>query len=141
MPRLSLGIEWNPRGDDTSLLANLVALKETERRPAVILGTSSDRIGTPDGEAYFVTLSKGLPALRGWSLAPYVGASYGTFEDELRAIGGLHVRPPRTNFSSTLIHDGKELHPTLEYRIRDRHVVSLLWVATEELGVSYSVAF
>ncbi len=34
--------KWQP-------LANLVALTETPRRPALIIGTSSDRIGTPFG--------------------------------------------------------------------------------------------
>lgn len=113
---------------------------ETDRRPALILGTSSDRIGTPEGQSYYATLSKDLEATTGLPVAPYVGAAYGTYENDLRAVGGLRLRFPR-GFSSTLIHDGKELHPTAGYRFRERHVVSLLWVALEDFGVSYNVAF
>jgi hypothetical protein len=139
-PRLSLGIEYNPRARKASALANLVVMTETERRPALIAGTSSDRIGTPEGEAYFLTLSKNLMSVTGWPVSPYVGASYGTYEDELEAIGGVHALLGR-GFETTIIHDGKELHPTLGYRFRQRHVLTLLWVATEDLGVSYSVVF
>lgn len=120
-------------------LANWVAVTETERRPALMFGISSDRIGTPDGEAYFFTLSKDLEGLTGWPVAPYVGAAYGTFEDDLRAVGGLRVRFGR-GFASTVIHDGKALHPTLEYRL-GRHAFSALWVDTRDLGLAYSVVF
>ncbi len=140
MPTLSLGIEYNPKADDVSPLANWVALAESRSRPAVIVGTSSDRIGTPEGQAYFVTLSKDLRSVNGWPLAPYAGVSYGTFDDRARVIGGLHARLGR-GFSTTVIWDGVELHPTLEYRFLDRHALSLLWVATESLGVAYSSVF
>lgn len=106
-----------------------------------MLGTSSDRIGTPDGQAYYLTLSKDLSTVGGGPFAPYVGAAYGTFEDKLRLIVGVHVRIPRSGLASTLIHDGVNFHPTLEYRFGERHVLTLLWVATEDLGIAYSVAF
>ena len=140
IPRLSVGVEYNPRPDDKSVLANAVVMGETERRPALMLGTSSDRIGTPEGQSYFATLSKDLEAAIGWPVAPYLGAAYGTYENDLRAVGGLRIRFER-GFSSTLIHDGKELHPTVSYRFRQRHAFSLLWVALEDVGVSYNVAF
>ncbi len=142
MPRLSLGVEYNPRADSKSALANLVAVTETARRPAVIFGTSSDRIGTPEGQAYYVTVSKDLSTIwRRWPVSPYVGVAYGTYEDDTRAIGGLHLRAPGTGFASTLIHDGKNFHPTVEYRFAERHVISALWVDTQHVGLAYSVAF
>ena len=141
IPRLSFGIEYNPRADDTSPLANFVAITETRRRPALMFGTSSDRIGTPEGQSYYFTLSKDLSTVNGWPVAPYVGAAYGSFEDEIKGIVGLHVRLPGTGFSSTMIHDGKNFHPTLGYRFLERHVVSLLWVDTDDIGFAYSVAF
>ena len=91
VPRLSLGVEFNPRADEIGPLANWVAVTETRRRPALMFGLSSDRIGTPDGEAYFFTLSKDLESLTGWPIAPYIGGAYGTFEDEFNMIGGLRV--------------------------------------------------
>ena len=140
VPRFSLGLEWNPKAESGSPLANWLAVPEKKRRPAVIFGTSSDRIGTPDGQAYYVTLSKDLSAVTRWPISPYVGAAYGTYEDKLRAMGGVYIRLP-ANFASTLIYDGVHLHPTLDYRFRDRHVFTLLAVAAEDLGVSYSIAF
>lgn len=139
VPRFSLGVEYNPRVDEVGPLATLVAVTETERRPALIFGTSSDRIGTPDGQAYFATLSKDLESTTGLPLAPYAGVSYGTFDDRLRGIGGLRWRITES-LSSTAIWDGEELHPTVEYR-RGRHAFSLLWVATEDIGLAYSVVF
>ena len=68
-PRFTAGVEYNPLAGKVSPLANLVALTETHLRPALILGTSSDRIGTPSGQSFYVTLSKnvkhytGLPLL------------------------------------------------------------------------------
>ncbi len=140
LPRLSLGVEYNPRADSASPLANWVALTETSRRPAVVFGSSSDRIGTPSGQAYYVTVSKDIEERTDLPLAPYVGVAYGTFEDTLRAIGGLRIRFGR-GWASTLIYDGRNLHPTLERRFRQRHVLTLLWVATEHVGASYSIAF
>lgn len=139
-PRFSFGVEWNPKAESGSALANWLAMPEKKRRPAMIFGTSSDRIGTPDGQAYYVTLSKDLSTINRWPISPYVGVAYGTYEDKWRAIGGMHIRLP-ASFSSTLIHDGVNFHPTLEYTLRERHVFSLLFVATEDLGISYSVAF
>ena len=105
-----------------------------------MFGTSSDRIGTPDGQAYYFTLSKDLSTVNDWPIAPYVGAAYGTYDNKLRAMGGLYIRLPR-NFASTLIYDGVNFHPTLEYRFRERHVFTLMAVAVEDLGLSYSIAF
>lgn len=140
IPRLSLGIEWNPRADDVSPLVNLVAASETAKTPALMFGTSSDRIGTPEGQAYYFTVSKDLSTVNGWPISPYVGASYGTFENDLRAIGGMYVRFPR-RFGSTLIYDGKNTHLAAEYNFLQRHTVSVLWVDLEEPGVAYAVAW
>jgi hypothetical protein len=139
--RLGLGIEWNPKADSTSPLANWLALPEKKKRPALILGTSSDRIGTPEGQAYYATLSKDLSTVNGWPVAPYAGVAYGSYEDRWRAIGGVYLRIPETGFASTLIYDGVNFHPTLEYRFGERHVLTLLWVDTRDLGLSYSIAF
>src|SRR6188474_2396758 len=60
LPTLSLGVEYNPRADDVGPLLNWLALPETHERPAIILGTSSDRIGTPSGRSYYITASKSM---------------------------------------------------------------------------------
>ena len=139
LPRLSLGVEYNPNADEVGPLANVVAVTETQRRPALIFGTSSDRIGTPDGRSYFGTLSKNVEPWLGAPIAPYAGLAYGTFDDELRVIGGVWGGLGK-RFAGTLIWDGVNLHPTVDY-VHGRHVFSAIWASLESPGVAYSIAF
>lgn len=98
---------------------NWRVVDETGRRPALILGTSSDRIGTPSGRAYYATLSKDLEEWTGLRVAPYVGTSYGEFEDEWELIGGLRIRWT-ADWSSTHLWDGVNLHHILDRSFADR---------------------
>lgn len=113
-PRVRLGVEWNPAGEDIGPLANIIAVTETSSRPALILGTSSDRIGTPRGRAFFATLSKDIEQWTDLPVAPYVGVSYGQFDDQTRPIGGLLIRWSET-VSSIHSHDGVNVHSFLEW--------------------------
>jgi hypothetical protein len=136
---LQIGVEWNPLAEKVSPLANWRMLSETESRPAIILGTSSDRIGTPSGQSYYLTISKDVSPWLRLPLAPYVGVAYGTYEDKARALGGLNMYCP-ASLSSLSIFDGVTVHPTLSWS-RDRHTVSFVLAHGEDPGVSYSVVF
>ena len=57
-PKLQLGLEYNAAIGELDLRGNWFIQPETDNRPGVIAGFSSDRIGTPYGKMYFVTLSK-----------------------------------------------------------------------------------
>jgi len=114
-------------------------LSETKSRPALIIGTSSDRIGTPDGQSFYVTLSKNLAEQLKLPIAPYVGVAYGTFEDELLAIGGLSVKLTN-NLSSLFVFDGVHLHSVINYAWNN-HTFSLVMVRSKDPGFSYSIAF
>lgn len=140
VPRLSLGVEWNPNADEVGPLANLVAVREGPRRPTVMLGISSDRIGTPDGTAYFGLVSKDLEALTGVPIAPYAGASYGTFDDTLRPIGGVRARFP-AGVSAVAMHDGVNVHLAVDVSLPARQTLTLLWVDLRDPGIAYSIAF
>lgn len=137
--RLSVGIEYNPLAGKVSPLANFVLLTETSKRPAVILGTSSDRIGTPSGQSFYGTLSKDLERETGLPIAPYVGVTYGTYEDRFRPIGGLNVRLGK-GFSATVLFDGVKVHPLLGYGT-GRHQLGLILVEGKRAGASYNVSF
>jgi hypothetical protein len=136
---LQVGLEWNPLAEKVSPLANWRALSETDARPAIILGTSSDRIGTPSGQSFYVTVSKDVSPWLRLPLAPYVGVAYGTYEDEARAIAGLNVYFP-AGFTSLVIYDGVKVHPTVSWS-RDRHTFSFVLAHAEDPGISYSVVF
>ena len=139
LPRLSVGVEYNPRADDVGLLANFVAITETERRPALILGTSSDRIGTPSGRSLYATVSKNLSNELKLPIAPYAGIAYSTREDRFRPIGGLNINF-RDNLSAQIVFDGVKVHPTLNY-IWGRHVFTFLLAQGRNPGASYSISF
>lgn len=137
--RLSVGIEYNPLAGKVSPLANFVAMKETEKRPALILGTSSDRIGTPSGQSFYATFSKNLERETGLPISPYFGVTYGTFENRLRPIGGLNIALPK-NFSTTILFDGVKVHPLLNYNY-NRHQFGFMLAQGKKAGFSYSVSF
>jgi hypothetical protein len=104
-----------------------------------MLGTSSDRIGTPEGQAFYATVSKDLSPQTGLPIAPYVGLAYGTYEDKARPIAGVNIAFTR-RLSSLLIFDGVHVHPTLSY-FHGRHGLSLLLVRFRDIGLSYNVRF
>ena len=138
-PRFTAGLEYNPLAGKVSPIANLVAMTETHTRPALILGTSSDRIGTPSGQSFYGTLSKSLKHHTGLPVAPYVGVAYGTFEDRARIIGGLNITISE-NWSSTILIDGVRVHPLLNYT-RGRHQFGVILERGRNLGGSYSISF
>lgn len=137
------GVEVNPLAEDVGPIANWLALPETDTRPGLILGTSSDRIGTPSGRAVYATFTKDLEAWTGLPVAPYAGVSYGTFDDEFVAIGGLRIAwTPK--LGSTSLWDGHNLHHTLDYALPSGQLLGLVLANLDEhysLGVSYSIRF
>ena len=138
-----MGLELNPLAPDVGPIANWRAVRETSSRPALVLGTSSDRIGTPHGRAFYATLSKDLSQAVGLPIAPYAGLSYGTFDDELVPIGGLVVRWSE-RISTTHLYDGENVHHLATYALDPRRSVGL--VAAEQdgeyfLGVTFSNSF
>ena len=139
LPGLSAGIEYNPKAQKVSPLANWVAISETKNRPALVLGTSSDRIGTPSGQSFYATLSKNLRRETKLPIAPYAGLAYGTYEDKLRPIGGLNIGFTE-QFTALVTFDGVHVHPLLNYSY-GRHVFSFILVRSKDPGASYSISF
>ncbi len=136
-PRLQLGIEFNPEVDEVTPLATLFLLTENERRPALFLGTSSDRIGSPEGtQSYYLTASKrfGLSPVSG-----YLSLNYSEWDAELNLPFGVVV-----HFSDALslrpMYDGAEPHLMLTWAAQ-RWSVSLLAVELEHPGISVAWGF
>jgi hypothetical protein len=138
-PRLQLGIEYNPLAHEVAPLMNLLIVTETEKRPALMLGTSTDRIGTPEGQAFFATVSKNLTNIVGLPIGPYAGVSFGTYDHRFRPIGGLTIFLPK-GFSIITTYNGVHVHPLLNFT-HGRHALSLVMVKGRQPGMSYSVRF
>lgn len=100
-PQVNIGVEYNPYAKEARPLLTLIPIKETEKRPAVIFGFSSDRIGTPKGSSFYLTASKDLSRWTGLPIAPYGGIVYGAYEKKWRPIGGLNIRI-RDNLNSLI---------------------------------------
>jgi hypothetical protein len=138
-PRFTAGVEYNPLAKKVSPLANLVVLTETHARPALIVGTSSDRIGTPSGQSFYATVSKNVEHYTRLPVSPYVGVAYGTFEDRARVIGGLNITF-NERWSSTILFDGVRVHPLLNYT-HGRHQFGVILERGRNPGASYSISF
>jgi hypothetical protein len=139
-PRAHFGVEYNPRVGEVRPLLTLIPVTETARRPAVIFGVSSDRIGTPSGTSVYLTASKDLTAATKLPIAPYAGIMYGSFQKRWRAIGGLQVRV-NDKFTSTTIFDGVKVHPTFTYNFNRHHSLTWLMIYGHKPGWSYSFSF
>ena len=138
-PRFTAGIEYNPLAGKVSPIANVVAITETHVRPALIIGTSSDRIGTPSGQSFYATVSKNLKHSTGLPISPYVGVAYGTYDDRARVIGGLNITFG-SRWSSTILFDGVRVHPLVNYT-HGRHQFGLIMERGRNPGGSYSISF
>lgn len=137
--RISLGVFGDPRAGHIGPVVNVVALKESENLPALVFGTSADRIGLPHGQAYYFTLSKDLEPKTGLPIAPYFGMSYSTYNERMRPIGGLNLNLSH-GFSSIVMYDGVNVHPVVNFQ-RRRSIFSLILVRGTHPGFAYSVSY
>lgn len=137
VPTLQLGVEYNPAAAEVGPLATWFVLTETERRPALFLGTSSDRIGSPEGtQSYYLTAAKYLPPVR---VSPYASLNYSEWDDgwnlpfgaNVELGGGVSVQP---------MYDGHRTHLLGTYAT-DRVSVTLIWAWLERAGAAVSVGF
>ena len=134
-PDLQLGVEYNPLGEDVGLLANWRVLRESKSTPAIMVGTSSDRIGTPRGRAYYMTVSKEVAD----DLGVYVGVMYGEHENKIRIPAGVSYRFD-DKWSALFAYDGVNGHPMVTYSW-DRYNLTFLMVGSKYPGLSFGVGF
>jgi hypothetical protein len=131
--RLTVGIEASPKKGEVGPLALYRVQDETADRPAVVVGTSSDRIGTPKGRAFWITASKSLERQIDFPLAPYVGLAWGDFEDEFEVLAGVRIDWSR-GISTTSLWDGENLHHQLEFEWESGWRVGVLAIEDDEDG-------
>ena len=137
VPTLQLGLEYNPVAGEVGPVATWFLLTETERRPALFLGTSSDRIGSPEGrQAYYLTTAKYLPFAR---TSPYVSLNYSEWDEALNVPFGANVELGG-GFSVRPMYDGHRTHLLGTYAT-ERASVTLLWAWLERAGAAVSIGF
>ena len=132
-----MGIEYNPEAEEFGPLFTWFLLTEEDRRPALFLGTSSDRIGSPEGtQSYYLTAAKHHPS---WPVSAYVSLNYSEWDGGFNVPFGANVELGK-GFSLQPMYDGQRSHLLLHYN-RERYGVSLLWVWLEEAGISFNLGF
>ena len=130
-------MEINPEVDEIGPLVSWFLLTESASRPGLFLGTSSDRIGSPEGEqSYFLTATKRHP---NWPVSAYISLNYSEWDDGFNFPFGVEVEIG-DSFSLRPMYDGHRTHLTLNYHGR-RYSASLLWVWLERFGVAFSTSF
>ena len=135
--RLQIGVEFNPGAQEIGPLFTLFLLTETDGRPALFLGTSSDRIGSPSGkQSYFATVSKYVPALRA---SIYGSVNYSEWDEAVNFPAGVGLEVGR-GVSIRQMYDGDRGHLLFNY-FAHRYGVSLMLVWFDTMGVSFSAGF
>lgn len=132
---LQVGVEYNPMVDQVGPLFNWRIAREGPNQPAVMIGTSSDRIGTPYGQSYYIVFSKEVVD----GLGLYAGASYSEFEDTILYPAGASFRFD-DRWGGMLIYDGRNFNPLVSYSW-DTCSLSVLLARMRHPGVSFSVGF
>ena len=136
-PTLQAGVEVNSAVGEVGPIANWFALTENDTRPAVIFGTSSDRIGSPEGkQAYYVTISKQIGQL---PIAPYFSLNYSETDRGLNVPVGASILIGN-QLVLTPMYDGHASHTVLTWSGK-RESVSLIAAWNRRFGVSFGYAF
>ena len=134
---LQLGAEFNLAATEIGPLLTWFLTTEASRRPAAFLGTSSDRIGSPEGkQAYYLTLAKHAPKL---PVSAYVSLNYSEWDEQINVPFGVTLSVG-TGVSVQTMYDGDRTHLLVHYTAT-RVAVAGLWVWLEQPGVSISVGF
>ena len=93
-PDVSIGFDVRPLTGDVGFLATWRALEETERRPALVLGTSNDDFTVggveENSQTLYGMLAKSLFNVGPVHVAPYAGAAWIFDLDDLRPFGGVN---------------------------------------------------
>jgi hypothetical protein len=134
---LQIGVEFNAAAREIGPLLTWYLLTENHSRPAIFLGTSSDRISSPKGaQSYFLTGAKHLWRL---PLSVYASLNYSEWDERLNFPFGANVDLP-LNFSLRPMYDGARSHLMLTHYYRQLSF-SALYVWYERAGVTMSVGF
>jgi hypothetical protein len=137
LPTLQVGAEFNLVVEEINPLVTWFLFTESQARPALFLGTSSDRIGSPKGEqSWYLTLAKHVPR---WPLSGYVSLNYSEWDEGFNVPFGVTVGP-WSRFSVRPMYDGERAHLMVNADT-DRVTMSFLWVWYEQAGVSLAVGF
>jgi hypothetical protein len=136
-PRLQVGFEANPAAGEISPIATLFLLHEEGARPGAFLGTSTDRIGSPEGtQTGYLTATRSLGSL---PASVYGTVFYSGWDAEWKLPFGAYVEVA-PGVTVQPLYDGERTHLMATYA-RSRWTVSAIWAWLERPGLSASIGF
>ncbi len=110
-------------------------INEGKYNPKVALGTSSDRIGSPEGtQCYYATFGKSIPRL---PVAPYVSVNYSEWEDGINFPFGANFQVDR-RWSVIAMNDGLKPHLLVNYA-SSFWGASAMWIWFERFGAALTI--
>jgi hypothetical protein len=139
--KLQLGLEFNANAPKEKLnpVGNYFIQTETDTRPGIVAGFSSDRIGTPYGMSYFVSAQKQLGGETG-KLAPYLGIAYSEYSRKILAPFGASVAL-KPNIILLPMYDGRHSHTTLSWFSNNGLSISLIAAFNKRPGIAIARNF
>jgi hypothetical protein len=137
LPTLQIGAEYNIAAAEVGPIATWFFLTEEGRRPAAFMGTSSDRIGSPEGtQAYYLTLAKNLDPV---PVSAYGTVNYSEWDEGWNYPFGANIEViPRVTIQP--MYDGHRTHLLGTYAA-ERFSVTLIYAWLENAGIAASVGF
>ena len=137
IPTLQVGLEFNPAASEVGPIATWFLLPERGRRPAAFLGTSSDRIGSPEGtQCYFLTVAKNVDPV---PASIYASVNYSEWDQTINFPFGANLEVlPGITFQP--MYDGDRTHLLGTYSA-EGFSVTLIYAWLERFGIAASVGF
>lgn len=141
--KLQLGVEFNPAVREIVPRANYFVFTEADIRPAVFIGTSSDRIGSPPKkQAYFLTIAKRFPKI---PISAYATINYSEWHEGTEWYDGFNFPfgvsiDLGKGFTVRGMYDGDRPHVMLNYYYKG-HSLSLMYIWLEKPGIAMSTSF
>ncbi|MCB0288314.1 MAG: hypothetical protein KDE57_16755 [Calditrichaeota bacterium] len=127
-------MEANPAAEEIGPLFTLFLLTETEYRPSLFFGSSSDRIGSPAGkQSYFATLSKYMLPLRS---SFYASLNYSEWDESFNIPFGAEFNFGK-GISVRSMYDGQRSHLLFNF-YGETYGASLMYIWLEKIGISIS---
>ncbi len=109
---------------------------EGKNHPSLLLGSASDRLSTPVGQAFFLTASKHIPNSQ---FTPFVSIKTNSYDGKTVFPFGVNYALPN-NYVIQAINDGDYTH-LLFTKMMDRAAFSLILARTQYIGFSINYGF
>ena len=133
------GLDYRPLTEDFGVIANWRVFPESDDwRPALVLGSSNDDFGNINSQSIYGTFSKYLFEVMNVGFSVYGGATYIEALNDLRPVGGLHLR--REAWTAMFMYSGVDEHLTLARELGN-HTVSFILFDLELPGLAYGFRF